>query len=308
MRSIITALSFVCIASSAVACAAPEEEEAPAAASEDALSQAECNRIVGAALTKAKTECAGKKTAAETAQRTRESIESGVASALGAFVGEVQRTGAARSGAIADAVDECGAIGCSGELRGDDVKAECGVERAFLQAACYVRHIPAIKSVRADFSDELANLEAAWERMDDQWWSLAKQEVSLRAQHAACAPYAGSDAQRFALEKTCRASCNENDATNLGSIQTGHGSTCSPAGYEEVKDDLGNVVECGAMKRPLSALGTVCECQEQKSCGQFAAIGASSERGKPCTTASGARGFKKVVWSNETRSASLQCR
>lgn len=263
---------------------------------------------MSAAQDKSERECAAKDTLADQRRGAREALERGVVDALGAFVTEARRGVGSRRDAVSEALDECGAIGCSGELRGEDVQAECGVERAFLQAACYVRHLPEIEAAHAEYGAQIEGLEDAWRAMEDGWWSLAKQEATLRAQHAACTPIAGSQAQRIALEKTCRASCNEDDATSLGGIQTGHGAACSPPGYEAVKDDLGQAVECGAMKRPWNALGTVCECQEQRSCTQFAALGASSERGKPCTKPSGARGFQKVVWNGDAQRASLECR
>lgn len=309
MRSIVAALSVFCLASSVVACAAEPAEE-DVGATQDPLSEQECNKIVSAAQAKSKRECTAKDTQADAKESARLGLERNVVSALNAFVTEAKKSGAANRSAIDEAIGECSAIGCSGELSGADVKAECGVEKAFLQAACYVRNLPDIKRAvgSIDFADEAANLESALGKMKDQWVSLATQEVSLRAQHKACSTYAGSAAQKLALEKTCRASCNEDDATNLGTLQTGHNSACSPPGYEQVKDDLGQLVECGAMKRPLRSLGTVCECAEQKTCMQFAAVAGSSERGKRCTTKAGKAGFNKVVWSNATKSASIECR
>lgn len=310
VRSFAT-VSFVALTAALAGCAVEAEpDEAQATASEDALTQAECDRIVGEALTKSKNACTAKLTAAESKKEARAALERGVVSALGAFTREIQGYTGANAAKVQDAIAECSALTCSGELSGEDVKAECSVERAFLQAACYVRNWPEIKAAATgiDFSDEMANLQDAWEKMDDQWLSLATQELSLRGQHGACSTYAGSDAQRAALNATCRASCNEDDATNVGKVQQGHGSACTPPGYEDVKDDLGRVVECGAMKRPLRSVGTVCECREERSCTQFAALAGSSERGKRCTTASGKSGFKKVVWDARSGSASLECR
>lgn len=309
MRRFIHVMSFICFASSIAACAAEPQDER-ASSSDDALSEAECNRIVGAALDKSRTDCDAKATEADAKLAARGDLERGVVSALASFETEAARATGADGDAIRDAIAECSAIECSGSLRTPDVKAECTIERAFLRAACYVRNWPNIErtAAGADFSGPMANLKDAWERMQDGWFSLAQQEVSLRAQHAACAPYAGSDAQRFALDKTCRASCNEDDATNLGGIESGHNAACTPPGYEQVKDDIGQLVECGAMKRPWQSLGTVCECQEQRGCGQFAALAGSSERGKPCTTDGGEKGFQRVVWHTDAGSASLECR
>lgn len=305
----IAAVTLTSTAALLAGCAVEPEEDA-ASASTDALSQAECDGIVADAVGTAKRACDEKKSAADDKQSERVVLERNVGSALTAFSSELARYSGAGASAVRAATAECNAVSCSGELAGADVRAECSLEQTFLKAACYVRRWPSIKAAAtsADFSDEMANLERALGAMRDNWVSLATQERALRAQHGACTTYVGSGAHRSALNATCRASCSDDAPTRVGSIQTGHGASCSPPGYEDVKDDLGAVVTCGTMKRPLRSLGAVCECAEERACTQFAALAGSSERGKRCTKTGGAQGFQRIVWDARARRATLECR
>lgn len=305
MKTIIslTALSVVTMLT-AVGCAAEGEEgEDLEASSADALSQAQCTRIVADQQKKSKAACAKALTDANKKASDRARLENAVVSAVAGFGAELQSYQGKGKATVDAAVRECSNVACSGSLQRDDVKALCDVEKAFLAGACYVRHVPAINAAASDidFAQESAALDAAVKNMQSQWFSLAKQEGSLRAQHELCQPVAGGALERATMNAACRSSCSESDPLNPTASSK---AACSPAGYAQVKDDLGKVVTCGTMSRPIANLGTVCECKETRGCAQFAALGASSQRGQAC----GVNKTQKLVWDGAKQEARFECR
>jgi hypothetical protein len=287
--------------------------DASDSAGDEALSQSQCNTIVATALKKATDACAQTEQDADDMASKRGALESNVVKAVEDLATPLRTYSGENSDTIAGIVKQCDAIPCSGELQRGDTKATCDVEIAFLRAGCYVDAFPKIEAAATslDFSKQVDALKSALGAMGDQWWSLAAQEASLRAQHLVCEPYAGSAAQKTALYATCRTSCDAQDPTSLTQVNTGHETLCVPAGYDSVQDDVGTVVNCGEMIRPIETVGTVCECRE-RTCTQFTAIAVSASRGKPCTKAgddTGATsGVQKVIWDPTAQAAHLECR
>jgi hypothetical protein len=303
----IALFSFLGIAAVTAGCAVDPQEET-SAGSEDALTQQECTPIVQKAQQKTKADCAQKLADANAKDATRASLEKAVVSAVSAFGTELSSYSGTNASTVKGILAECSAIGCSGELRSGDTKAECTVERAFLQGACYVRNIPELKSAvkGIDFNDEIARLEDAVSDMK-AWPGLVSSAAWLRTEHAACSKIAGSDAERTALNEICRASCDDDNATDLSKVNNGHGSACVPPNYQAVKDDFGNQVTCGSMGRVIMSR-FACECKvDNNKCTQFAALAASSEHHAPCKLPNGQAGTQKVRWNAGARLAELVC-
>jgi hypothetical protein len=287
-------------------CAAPEDSEDESGETGDALSESECNKIVTRAVGESRTECTEKQTLADQKKVARNRLEQNVVSAVNAFGTVLSNYKGANLAEVDETLRECNALTCEGQLRRGEVQAECGVELAFLKAACFTRNVDELRAaaLSLDFSKELDALNAALDDMASDWPSLAVQEASLRVQHAACSTYVGSSVQKKKLYGTCRASCNEKKPTEVGGVLTGWGASCTPPGYEDVKDDLGQEVECGTFQRPFLSAGTICECLPTDACTQFSTLGASSERGREC----GDGKEKKLVWDTKTNAAHLDCR
>jgi hypothetical protein len=288
-----------------VAGCATEMEEDETGSGEDALSQAECTKVVNKAVAASEKRCTDIDKQADKKLADRRALETAVTGALGSFVSEIQGYDGRGREAVDSAVRECSSLDCTGTLKGGELKAECGAEKSLLQGACYVRHVPAIRAAATslDFSQEVTRLTSAVDNMREDWVPLATQEGWLRTQHAACDSYAGSAVQRTKINSQCRASCSEVDPTNP--LATGQGSACTPPGYEDVVDDLGQTVELGKMTRPILNVGTVCECRPSgKEIDQFEALGVSGSRGRSC----GAGKTTKLVWNAARRIASLECR
>jgi hypothetical protein len=290
-----------------MACSAESGEE-EADETDDALSATECTKIVERDVATSISACRNKETAIQAKQKEIDALKGAIAPALGGFVTELASYAGSGAAQIARVVAECGGVKCKGELQQNGVKADCDTERFLLQSACYVSNWGVITAAATniDFSDEYERLQNAANALATNWGPLAIQRDWLKAQHGVCSTYAGSPAQRSKLYATCRSSCDENAATSVGNAvkDVGHHAPCSPAGFEEVKDDLGNVVKCGQYKRPWYTAGTICECAVGDECTQFNAVGTSSERGKAC----GDGKFKKLVWNAQKQLASLECR
>jgi hypothetical protein len=285
-------------------CAAPEEGE-ESAETDEALSVRECNAIVQRSVAQSRTECNAKRSRADQARATRGRLEQNVVRAVAAFGTELTNYGGANRAEIDETLNECNAIRCAGQLRRGEVTAECNVETAFLKAACFIRNLPELRAAGAslDFSQEATALDAAVDAMAAQWPSLALQEASLRVQHATCSTYVGSSVQTTKLYGTCRASCNERNPTAISGVMTGWGAYCTPPGFEDVKDDLGQEVDCGTFQRPILSAGAICECRPSDACTQFSSLGASSQRGQDCRS-----GERKLVWDGKNHVARLECR
>jgi hypothetical protein len=290
-------------AAAASGCAASSGEADSASGGDEALSQSECAKVVSDAQSKSKAACAKDASDADQKATARAGLEKAVVSAVSSFGTAISEYQGENVNAISAAVNECSAVTCSGSLQRNDVKAECGVEKALLEGACYVRHLPDILAAASDLdlSKPTAALKSAVAGMD-AWGPLALQEATLRAEHAVCATYAGSVVERDKLTAQCRSSCSEGDPTNP--FASGWGSACTPPGFEQVKDDTGNSVACGTMQRPISRLGTVCECRQDDPCTQYTAVATSSERGKTCGNG---QQIQKLVWDASKRAASLKC-
>jgi hypothetical protein len=305
LRVSLLAIAPLALALFASACAAaPAEDEL--GESGDALSQSECNKLVTASIAKSTAECKRKETDSDAKFWARTQLETAVVASLNGFVEEITSYTGAGASAVGSVVAECSKIGCTGELGKDGEKAACNVEKALLQGACYVRHVSEVISAATDLdlSDNVAKLKTSVTNITENWVPYTVQAKWLQAQHKACSTYVGSAVQKSKLNATCRASCNESDAMSVSKINEGHYAACAPAGHEEVKDDLGKLVECGSYQRPFLKLGTVCECADTPACTQFSTLGASSERGKSCGTGKS----KKLVWNDKDSKASLECR
>jgi len=302
----VTALSLVAMFAAAGCAAEGVDGEDPGAAGEEsALSEAQCKVIVTNAQNKSKAACAKSKTDADAKSAARGRLEAAVGSAVAGYEIALENYNGKAKATVSAAIRECSAMQCSnglaqeGKTLGVDL---CAVERSLEQGACYVRHVPAIRAAATDLdlSKEGAALDSAVGAMESQWFGLVKQEAALRIQHEACVPVAGSPAERAVMNAECRSSCSEADPLNP---IAGSKAACSPAGYGQVKDDLGQLVTCGQMTRAITSLN-VCECRETRGCTQFAAVRASSEYGKPC----GANKTQKIVWDGAKQEARLECR
>ena len=302
-RRILPLLSLLAVGLLTGACASSADPDE--ASGSDALSASECSGIVKDQLAASVKACDASKGDKATIAGRIDMLFRAVGDAHSAFATELSSYTGNGAGTVQAVVAECSAVKCGGELARPDGASDCTIEHAFLAAACYTRNAPRLTAAATDldFSQEISALKTAYEDLVTEWPSLKAQEVALWAQHAACSTYAGSSAQEAKLYATCRSSCNAEDATSVGSVLTGWGNACVPAGFESVKDDLGKEVSCGTYKRPVLSAGTICECRVTDACTQFAAVGQSSERGKACEGGK----TKKLSWNAEKKTATLEC-
>lgn len=291
----VCAVGLFAMSLSAVGCAAETEEDDPAA-TQDALSQQECNNRKPGWEKSYDETCDGNLTSANSIARTLETANlNPVKAKITAF------TNAVASNSVVTTVGTClnnvNKPTCDDSSEYCKLKAEqeqpCACATVNVMAAISQCLLPA--AVQGDLTKIAADpaIKSAYDAMIESAKANAGPIASKLAQiglkrvaYAACSPSNVRQTVLDAQMTACRADCTA-DTGSVGDEVFG-GEACAPNGYPAT-------VKCGAMVRS----GLTCECQKKdglihKPCATYDRMVGEITREADCVTDTGKQGVYRI--------------